>query len=117
MFKLKMIMILTLMISMLLILLNQIINKKMNMERNKMTPFECGFDPKSSSRIPFSTQFFLIGILFLIFDVEMVLILPLIITFKTSNLTMWISSSTIMIIVLITGLYYEWKNGVIQWMY
>nr|YP_010563144.1 NADH dehydrogenase subunit 3 [Stephanitis chinensis]UYX61150.1 NADH dehydrogenase subunit 3 [Stephanitis chinensis] len=117
MFKLKMIMILTLMISMLLMLLNQIINKKMNMERNKMTPFECGFDPKSSSRIPFSTQFFLIGILFLIFDVEMVLILPLIVTFKTSNLTMWISSSTIMIIVLIIGLYYEWKNGVIQWMY
>nr|AFI23558.1 NADH dehydrogenase subunit 3 [Stephanitis mendica] len=116
-FKLMMITMLTSMVSMLLILLNQIINKKMNMERNKMTPFECGFDPKSSSRIPFSTQFFLIGILFLIFDVEMVMILPLIITFKTSNLMMWIMSSTVMVIVLIIGLYYEWKNGVIQWMY
>nr|YP_011026054.1 NADH dehydrogenase subunit 3 [Stephanitis pyrioides]WQM87492.1 NADH dehydrogenase subunit 3 [Stephanitis pyrioides] len=117
MFKMMMIVALASMISMLLILLNQIINKKMNMERNKMTPFECGFDPKSSSRIPFSTQFFLIGILFLIFDVEMVMILPLIVTFKTSNLMMWTLSVTTMIVILIIGLYYEWKNGVIQWMY
>nr|YP_009488359.1 NADH dehydrogenase subunit 3 [Metasalis populi]AWD31618.1 NADH dehydrogenase subunit 3 [Metasalis populi] len=117
MFKLLMILNLTLVISMLMIMLNQVINKKMTMERNKMSPFECGFDPKSSSRIPFSTQFFLIGILFLIFDVEMVMVLPMIITLKTSNLIMWFISSTTLILILIIGLYYEWKNGVIQWIY
>uniref|UniRef100_A0AAU7YU30 NADH-ubiquinone oxidoreductase chain 3 n=1 Tax=Stephanitis macaona TaxID=3156568 RepID=A0AAU7YU30_9HEMI len=117
MIKLTMITMMTLMISMIMIIMNMMINKKMMMERNKMTPFECGFDPKSSSRMPFSTQFFLIGILFLIFDVEMVMILPMIITLKTSNLMMWFISSTLLTLVLIIGLYYEWKNGVIQWMY
>nr|YP_010710151.1 NADH dehydrogenase subunit 3 [Stephanitis nashi]WCS41451.1 NADH dehydrogenase subunit 3 [Stephanitis nashi] len=117
MMKLTMMMTFTLMISMAMMLLHQLINKKKYMERNKMTPFECGFDPKGSARIPFSTQFFMIGILFLIFDVEMVMILPMIITLKTSNMMMWFSSSTILIMILIIGLYYEWKNGVIQWIY
>nr|YP_009731648.1 NADH dehydrogenase subunit 3 [Neoplerochila paliatseasi]QHR79417.1 NADH dehydrogenase subunit 3 [Neoplerochila paliatseasi] len=115
MFKLMMMLTLTLIMSITLISLNQIINKKMNMEQNKMTPFECGFDPKSSSRLPFSTQFFLIGILFLIFDVEMVMIMPMIITIKKSNLILWMTSSVMLVVILILGLYYEWKNGVIEW--
>nr|UBQ34004.1 NADH dehydrogenase subunit 3 [Neoplerochila sp.] len=115
MFKLMMMLTLTLIMSITLISLNQIINKKMNSEQNKMTPFECGFDPKSSSRLPFSTQFFLIGILFLIFDVEMVMIMPMIITIKKSNLILWMASSVLLVMILILGLYYEWKNGVIEW--
>nr|WRW11481.1 NADH dehydrogenase subunit 3 [Eteoneus sigillatus] len=109
-------MMVSLTISMLMLIIYMTINKKMNMERNKMTPFECGFDPKSSSRIPFSTQFFLIGILFLIFDVELVMILPMIISFKKSNLMLWMLSSSSVLMILIVGLYYEWKNGVIEWM-
>nr|WRW11494.1 NADH dehydrogenase subunit 3 [Corythucha ciliata] len=116
MIKSMMMMLATLTISTIMIIGHMIINKKMIMERNKMTPFECGFDPKSSSRLPFSTQFFLIGILFLIFDVEMVMILPMIITLKSSNMTLWFMVSYTVITILITGLYYEWKNGVIEWM-
>nr|YP_008854358.1 NADH dehydrogenase subunit 3 [Corythucha ciliata]AGM48382.1 NADH dehydrogenase subunit 3 [Corythucha ciliata] len=116
MIKSMMMMLATLTISTIMIISHMIINKKMIMERNKMTPFECGFDPKSSSRLPFSTQFFLIGILFLIFDVEMVMILPMIITLKSSNMTLWFMTSYMVITILITGLYYEWKNGVIEWM-
>nr|YP_009488346.1 NADH dehydrogenase subunit 3 [Dictyla platyoma]AWD31605.1 NADH dehydrogenase subunit 3 [Dictyla platyoma] len=106
---------LTMTLSSVMIILYSIINKKMIMERNKMTPFECGFDPKSSSRIPFSIQFFLIGILFLIFDVELVMVLPIIITLKNSNFNLWVITSITLIMILIMGLYYEWKNGVIQW--
>nr|YP_009685241.1 NADH dehydrogenase subunit 3 [Corythucha marmorata]QDM37010.1 NADH dehydrogenase subunit 3 [Corythucha marmorata] len=116
MIKLMMMASMTLTLSIIMITLYLIINKKMNMERNKMTPFECGFDPKASSRLPFSTQFFLIGILFLIFDVEMVMILPMIISLKTSNMLTWILASYTIIMILIMGLYYEWKNGVIEWM-
>nr|YP_009488372.1 NADH dehydrogenase subunit 3 [Tingis cardui]AWD31631.1 NADH dehydrogenase subunit 3 [Tingis cardui] len=113
----KMLIMLTppIMMSMIMIMLYQTINKKTIMERNKMMPFECGFDPKSSSRIPFSTQFFLIGILFLIFDVEMVIMLPMIITLKSSNIIMWVTMTTTFITILIVGLYYEWKNGVLEW--
>nr|UBQ33978.1 NADH dehydrogenase subunit 3 [Cysteochila lineata] len=113
--KLTIMLMLTMLMSIVLMTLNQVINKKMNMEQNKMTPFECGFDPKSSARLPFSTQFFLIGILFLIFDVEMVMIMPMIISLKKSNLVLWMFSSTMLILILLMGLYYEWKNGVIEW--
>nr|YP_009488333.1 NADH dehydrogenase subunit 3 [Cysteochila chiniana]AWD31591.1 NADH dehydrogenase subunit 3 [Cysteochila chiniana] len=102
-------------VSIIMMTLYQIINKKTLTERDKMSPFECGFDPKSSSRLPFSTQFFLIGILFLIFDVEMVMIMPMVITLKKSNLTLWFTTSTLMMMILIMGLYYEWKNGAIEW--
>nr|UBQ33991.1 NADH dehydrogenase subunit 3 [Plerochila australis] len=115
MLKMMTMLVLALFMSIALTSLNQLINKKINMEQNKMTPFECGFDPKSSSRLPFSTQFFLIGILFLIFDVEMVMIMPMMITLKKSNMILWVTSSITLIMILILGLYYEWKNGVIEW--
>nr|QDI93848.1 NADH dehydrogenase subunit 3 [Tuxedo elongatus] len=91
------------------------ISKKPHLSREKMSPFECGFDPKSSSRIPFSSQFFLIAVLFLIFDIEIVIILPMIISLKTSNMTSWFITSSMFILILILGLYHEWKNGILEW--
>jgi NADH-ubiquinone oxidoreductase chain 3 len=67
-------------------MLNSLIAKKNYIEREKPSPFECGFDPKISSRIPFSLQFYLIAIIFLIFDVEITLIIPIPILIKISNL-------------------------------
>nr|YP_009485714.1 NADH dehydrogenase subunit 3 [Rhynocoris incertis]AVZ00851.1 NADH dehydrogenase subunit 3 [Rhynocoris incertis] len=103
------------MISMGLILVCTIISKKSMMDREKMSPFECGFDPKSSSRMPFSIQFFLLAVLFLIFDIEIVIILPMIIVLKKSILTIWFTTVSMFIIILLFGLYHEWKNGVLEW--
>lgn len=84
-------------------------------DREKSSPFECGFDPKSSSRIPFSLRFFLITIIFLIFDVEIALILPIILIINYSNLIIWTTSSITFIIILLIGLYHEWNQGILNW--
>nr|UPL65695.1 NADH dehydrogenase subunit 3 [Sinodasynus sp.] len=108
-------MLIAMFVSLLLMILCTIISKTTLMDREKMTPFECGFDPHSSTRTPFSLQFFLIAILFLIFDIEIVIMLPMIITMKTSSIMSWMLTMTFFIMILIMGLYYEWKNGMLEW--
>nr|WRM53944.1 NADH dehydrogenase subunit 3 [Flavicorniculum planiforceps] len=103
------------MISMMMMFLASIISKKSIIDREKSSPFECGFDPKSSSRLPFSLRFFLITIIFLIFDVEIALILPIIMIIKFSNLMMWTMTSIIFILILLLGLYHEWNQGMLNW--
>ncbi|YP_009919182.1 NADH dehydrogenase subunit 3 (mitochondrion) [Rhodnius prolixus] len=102
-------------ISMILMLTCTTISKKSTLDREKMSPFECGFDPKSSSRMPFSIQFFLIAVLFLIFDIEIVIILPIILVTKTGSLIHWSITMSMFIAILISGLYHEWNNGVLEW--
>nr|YP_010759066.1 NADH dehydrogenase subunit 3 [Oedipoda miniata]WEX31976.1 NADH dehydrogenase subunit 3 [Oedipoda miniata] len=91
------------------------LSKKSINDREKSSPFECGFDPKSSARMPFSLQFFLIAVIFLIFDVEIALILPIVFIMKTSNMLTWMISTMFFIILLLSGLYYEWKQGALKW--
>nr|ACA62353.1 NADH dehydrogenase subunit 3 [Drosophila nasuta]ACA62362.1 NADH dehydrogenase subunit 3 [Drosophila pulaua]QXG19405.1 NADH dehydrogenase subunit 3 [Drosophila nasuta]QXG19431.1 NADH dehydrogenase subunit 3 [Drosophila neonasuta] len=102
-------------ISMVVMILASILSKKTLVDREKSSPFECGFDPKSSSRLPFSLRFFLITIIFLIFDVEIALILPMILIFKFSNIFIWSLTSIIFILILLVGLYHEWNQGMLNW--
>lgn len=96
-------------------ILASILSKKSIYDREKNSPFECGFDPKSSSRLPFSLHFFLITIIFLIFDVEIALILPIILIVNYSNLLIWTITSIIFILILLIGLYHEWNQGILNW--
>lgn len=95
--------------------LSTILGKKKISDREKLSPFECGFNPINSSRLPFSIRFFLIAIIFLIFDVEIALILPIIITLKSSNLLIWTYTNFIFILILIIGLFHEWNQGSLNW--
>nr|APX39396.1 NADH dehydrogenase subunit 3 [Aphthona melancholica] len=101
-------------LSILVILLN-LVSKKTFYDREKSSPFECGFDPKTSARLPFSLHFFLIAIIFLIFDVEITLLLPLILTLKTSKLLSYSYVMIFFILILIIGLYHEWNQGALNW--
>nr|UPY81530.1 NADH dehydrogenase subunit 3 [Exhyalanthrax sp.] len=95
--------------------LASLLSKKSLTDREKCSPFECGFDPSSSSRLPFSLRFFLIAIIFLIFDVEIALILPMIVTVNTSNMIPWTITSMFFITILLLGLYHEWNQGALNW--
>nr|AVY52174.1 NADH dehydrogenase subunit 3 [Lepidoptera sp. 1 TS-2018] len=102
-------------ISNIMMFLSIILSKKSFMDREKSSPFECGFDPKSSARIPFSLHFFLITVIFLIFDVEIALILPIIPLFKLVNFFIWFKISLFFIIILLLGLYHEWNQNMLNW--
>nr|ASM41815.1 NADH dehydrogenase subunit 3 [Eutetrapha metallescens] len=102
-------------ITFIMVILINLLSKKSFMDREKSSPFECGFDPKNSARMPFSLQFFLIAVIFLIFDVEITLLLPLIITLNISNIMNYSLITLFFIIILIIGLFHEWNQGALNW--
>nr|YP_009491514.1 NADH dehydrogenase subunit 3 [Pidorus atratus]AWI14400.1 NADH dehydrogenase subunit 3 [Pidorus atratus] len=102
-------------ISNILMMISIILSKKSFSDREKCSPFECGFDPKSLARIPFSLHFFLITMIFLIFDVEIVLILPMIMSFKLTNFMIWTKTSIFFLLILLMGLYHEWNQNMLEW--
>nr|YP_009368328.1 NADH dehydrogenase subunit 3 [Clostera anachoreta]APH08574.1 NADH dehydrogenase subunit 3 [Clostera anachoreta] len=107
--------ILIMIISNIMMFLSIILSKKSFSDREKCSPFECGFDPKCNARIPFSLHFFLITVIFLIFDVEIALIFPIIPLFKLVNIMIWIKISFFFIMILLLGLYHEWNQNMLNW--
>ena len=77
----------------------------------KVSAYECGFDPFVGSRNKFEVKFFLIGILFLVFDLEISLLFPWAQIVIQSNF--WII--IIFLLILTIGLVYEWNKGALEW--
>nr|APP87490.1 NADH dehydrogenase subunit 3 [Periphyllus acerihabitans] len=103
------------MILILLILLMITISMKMKFNFNKSAPFECGFDPFNKSRIPFSLNFYLIAIIFLIFDIEISIIMPMILNFKISNMMYFNLIFILFFMFMVLTIFYEWKFGSLNW--
>nr|YP_010373180.1 NADH dehydrogenase subunit 3 [Cadlina japonica]UPI11646.1 NADH dehydrogenase subunit 3 [Cadlina japonica] len=81
----------------------------------KQTPFECGFDPLSKMRSPFSTRFFLLVVLFLIFDVEIALLFPVLSMFSVKISFLMSMALLIFLLVLLFGMFHEWNEGALDW--
>nr|YP_009441857.1 NADH dehydrogenase subunit 3 [Dryocoetes villosus]AOY39610.1 NADH dehydrogenase subunit 3 [Dryocoetes villosus] len=110
--------IMTTIISAILIMLISILNlssKKSFYDREKTSPFECGFDPKNFARLPFSLHFFLIALIFVIFDVELTLFLPMILISNSSSPLYTFMSVNLFTMILLLGLFHEWKQGTLNW--
>nr|QFR52737.1 NADH dehydrogenase subunit 3 [Podarcis siculus] len=112
--NLMLMLIITTLISLILMLVSFWL-PQMSPDMEKLSPYECGFDPLGSARLPFSIRFCLVAILFLLFDLEIALLLPTpwaIHLSQPSTTMMWTS----MIIMLLTaGLIYEWTQGGLDW--
>nr|UFP92449.1 NADH dehydrogenase subunit 3 [Fregata minor] len=86
-----------------------------NPDSEKLSPYECGFDPLGSARLPFSIRFFLSAILFLLFDLEIALLLPLPWAVQLQSPTTTLTWASAIIILLTLGLTYEWIQGGLEW--
>nr|AAP73625.1 NADH dehydrogenase subunit 4 [Nectarinia dussumieri]AAP73626.1 NADH dehydrogenase subunit 4 [Nectarinia dussumieri] len=88
---------------------------QMTPDSEKLSPYECGFDPLGSARLPFSIRFFLVAILFLLFDLEIALLLPLpwAVQLQSPITTLALASSLLFLLTL--GLIYEWIQGGLEW--
>nr|YP_009164156.1 NADH dehydrogenase subunit 3 [Odorrana schmackeri]AHN13449.1 NADH dehydrogenase subunit 3 [Odorrana schmackeri]AKN10619.1 NADH dehydrogenase subunit 3 [Odorrana schmackeri] len=86
-----------------------------NPDTEKLSPYECGFDPYGSARLPYSVRFFLVAILFLLFDLEIALLLPAPWAMQLPNPTTTFTWATILITLLTLGLIYEWLQGGLEW--
>nr|YP_009229655.1 NADH dehydrogenase subunit 3 [Rhinogobius cliffordpopei]AKC98479.1 NADH dehydrogenase subunit 3 [Rhinogobius cliffordpopei]ALV66586.1 NADH dehydrogenase subunit 3 [Rhinogobius cliffordpopei]APO15315.1 NADH dehydrogenase subunit 3 [Rhinogobius cliffordpopei] len=84
-------------------------------DQEKVSPYECGFDPLGSARLPFSMRFFLVAILFLLFDLEIALLLPLPWGDQLPNPTTTFFWATFLLTLLTLGLIYEWLQGGLEW--
>nr|ABK62721.1 NADH dehydrogenase subunit 3 [Sebastes marinus] len=88
---------------------------QMTPDHEKLSPYECGFDPLGSARLPFSLRFFLVAILFLLFDLEIALLLPLPWGDQLTSPLLTLFWAVAVLILLILGLVYEWVQGGLEW--
>jgi NADH-quinone oxidoreductase subunit A len=82
--------------------------------KEKNSPYECGFDPLEYTVPPLNVRFYLVGLLFLLFDVEIVFLFPWAVTLgKTGQFGFF--SMAVFLAILTVGFVYEWMKGALDW--
>jgi len=85
-----------------------------NPDTEKLSAYECGFDPYEDARNVFDVRFYLVAILFIIFDLEVAFLIPWAINLKAIGMFgFW--SMIVFLVVLTIGFIYEWKKGALEW--
>lgn len=80
----------------------------------KLSPYECGFDAFGDSRMKFDVRYYLVAILFIIFDLEIVFLFPWAVVLKQiGSFGFW--AMVIFLGILVVGFVYEWKKGALEW--
>lgn len=83
-------------------------------ESEKLSPYECGFEAFEDARMKFDVRYYLVAILFIIFDLEIAFLFPWALVFRDIGLTA-IVAMTIFLGILVVGFIYEWKKGALEW--
>ena len=85
-----------------------------NPDPEKLSAYECGFEPFNDSRMEFDIRFYLVAILFIIFDLEIAFLFPWAITLGNIGIFGFFSMMLFLFILTI-GFIYEWKKGALDW--
>nr|YP_010230647.1 NADH dehydrogenase subunit 3 [Bathymodiolus aduloides]QSV10324.1 NADH dehydrogenase subunit 3 [Bathymodiolus aduloides] len=92
-----------------------VLSMKGQWAREKASPYECGFDPMLSARSSFSLRFFLLGVLFLVFDVEVVMVVPILFVLYGGVEAVGVVCLVGFLHVLTIGCLYERRDGSMDW--
>lgn len=85
-----------------------------NPTSEKLSPYECGFEPFEDARLPFDVRFYLVAILFIIFDLETAFLFPWAVVLRKIG-GFGLMAMVIFLTVLVIGFVYEWKKGALEW--
>lgn len=83
-------------------------------DQEKYSPYECGFEPFEDSRVRFDVRYYLVAILFIIFDLEIAFLFPWAVSLKVIGLG-GLFAMAVFLGVLVVGFIYEWKRGALEW--
>ncbi len=83
-------------------------------DRDKLSPYECGFEPFEDTRARFDVRYYLVAILFIVFDLEIAFLFPWAVALRKIGLAGLIAMG-IFLAVLTVGFVYEWKKGALEW--
>jgi NADH-quinone oxidoreductase subunit A len=83
-------------------------------DAEKLTPYECGFDAFEDSRARFDVRYYLVAILFIVFDLEIAFLFPWAVTLSRIGAYGMVTMA-IFLSILVVGFIYEWKKGALEW--
>ena len=98
----------------LVLMLSALLLAVRNPDPEKISAYDCGFNAFDDARMKFDVRFYLVSILFIIFDLEIAFLFPWAVAFKDlSDIGFW--SMMVFLVVLTVGFAYEWKKGALEW--
>jgi len=83
-------------------------------DSDKLSPYECGFEAFEDSRMKFDVRYYLVAILFIIFDLEIAFLFPWAVVLKQIGMFGFVAM-VIFLTILVVGFIYEWKKGALEW--
>ena len=83
-------------------------------DSDKLSPYECGFEAFEDSRMKFDVRYYLVAILFIIFDLEIAFLFPWAVVLKQIGMFGFLSM-VVFLTILVVGFIYEWKKGALEW--
>jgi NADH-quinone oxidoreductase subunit A len=83
-------------------------------DAEKLSPYECGFEPFTDSRMKFDVRYYLVAILFIIFDLEIAFLFPWAVSLDSVG-GFGLIAMGVFLLILVIGFIFEWKKGALEW--
>jgi NADH-quinone oxidoreductase subunit A len=83
-------------------------------DAEKLSPYECGFEAYEDSRMKFDVRYYLVAILFIVFDLEIAFLFPWAVALDSIGIVA-LAAMGVFLLVLVVGFIYEWKKGALEW--